>query len=243
MIHAGAGDLGARGEGAAIRVALAADAGGRPDVEAALAGSEISLEVVVDPVAAAGEGLGWLEGADIILIDSPGPSVAGISLLVRLRRQSGVPMILLLPEGAADQAVLALELGADDVVLEPAARGELAARVRSVVRRSRREGLPKPVLDFGPLTVHMDEREVRVEGELVPTTPLEFDLLARLASFPRRVFHRRELLEQVWGSSREWQSEATVTEHVHRLRRKIERNPDRPRWLRTVRGVGYRFDP
>lgn len=240
MRHSGAGDMGPGAGHPPIRVALAAGAPGRPEVEAALAGAEIALELVADTES---DSLAWTERADIILIDSPDTSVAAISLLVRLRRYSGVPMILLLPEGADDQAVLALELGADDVVLEPAARGELVARVRSVVRRSRREAPTEPLLNFGALTIRLAEREVRVDGEVIATTPLEFDLLAHLASTPRRVFHRRELLEQVWGSSREWQSEATVTEHIHRLRRKIEQSPDRPRWLRTVRGVGYRFDP
>jgi two-component system phosphate regulon response regulator PhoB len=111
-----------------------------------------------------------------------------------------------------------------------------------VLRRCRRPGRPAP-LTFGRLSVVLAEREVRVDGQVVETTPLEFDLLARLVSAPRRVFSRTELLEQVWGSSGSWQSPATVTEHIRRLRVKLEPDRDRPRWLRTVRGVGYRFDP
>jgi DNA-binding response OmpR family regulator len=91
--------------------------------------------------------------------------------------------------------------------------------------------------------VFLAEREVRVAGRVVETTPLEFDLLARLVVSPRRVFSRVELLEQVWGSSGEWQSPATVTEHIRRLRMKLETDRERPRWIHTVRGVGYRFDP
>jgi DNA-binding response OmpR family regulator len=140
------------------------------------------------------------------------------------------------------EAVQALELGADDFVIEPFVRGEVPARIRSVLRRCRRPGRPAP-LTFGRLSVFLAEREVRLDGDLVETTPLEFDLLARLVAAPRRVFSRTELLEQVWGSSGAWQSPATVTEHIRRLRLKLETDRDRPRWLRTVRGVGYRFDP
>jgi DNA-binding response OmpR family regulator len=137
---------------------------------------------------------------------------------------------------------MALDLGADDFVLEPFVAGEVPARIRSVLRRCRRPGRPAP-LTFGRLSVYLAEREVRLDGRIVVTTPLEFDLLARLVSSPRRVFSRLELLEQVWGSSGDWQSPATVTEHIRRLRMKLESDRDTPRWLRTVRGIGYRFDP
>jgi DNA-binding response OmpR family regulator len=98
-------------------------------------------------------------------------------------------------------------------------------------------------MEFGPLEIRLEEREVRLQGTPVETTPREFDLLAKLASSPRRAFSRAELLEEVWGSSRDWQDPATVTEHIRRLRRKIEDDPEQPKWLLTVRGVGYRFDP
>jgi DNA-binding response OmpR family regulator len=87
------------------------------------------------------------------------------------------------------------------------------------------------------------EREVIVDSVAVKTTAREFDLLARLASEPRRVFTRAELLAEVWGSSEDWQDPATVTEHIRRLRHKIEVDPEHPRWLATARGVGYRFEP
>ena len=89
----------------------------------------------------------------------------------------------------------------------------------------------------------MKAREIRVDGELVETTPKEFDLLAFMASSPRQVFTREQLLAQVWSSSTAWQDAGTVTEHVRRIRRKIETDPDNPRWVKTVRGVGYRFEP
>ena len=96
---------------------------------------------------------------------------------------------------------------------------------------------------FDGLTIDMTTREVVVKGQPIATTAKEFDLLAFLAGSPRQVFSREQLLRQVWESSSDWQSDATITEHVRRLRRKIEVDPDNPRWITTVRGVGYRFEP
>lgn len=183
-----------------------------------------------------------VDDADLVVIDATDSVAAGIDTLVRVRRHSGVPVVFVADADSGPQAVQALELGADDFVIEPFLHGEVPARIRSVLRRSRRPGRPGP-LTFGRLSVFLSEREVRVDGSIVETTPLEFDLLARLVSAPRRVFSRTELLEQVWGSSGAWQSPATVTEHIRRLRLKLESDRDRPCWLRTVRGVGYRFDP
>ena len=183
-----------------------------------------------------------VDEADVVVIDATDSAAAGIDALVDVRRHSGVPVVFVAGAGSGSQAVMALDLGADDFVLEPFVNGEVPARIRSVLRRCRRPGRPAP-LTFGKLSVFLAEREVRVDGRLVETTPLEFDLLVRLVSAPRRVFSRTELLEQVWGSSGAWQSPATVTEHIRRLRVKLEADRDRPRWLRTVRGVGYRFDP
>ncbi|MEW6477195.1 MAG: response regulator transcription factor [Actinomycetota bacterium] len=183
-----------------------------------------------------------VDNADVVVIDATDSADAGIDTLVSVRRQSGVPVVFVAAAGSRSQAVMALDLGADDFVVEPFEKGEVPARIRSVLRRCRRPGRSAPLV-FGNLSVHLAEREVRLNGRLVETTPLEFDLLARLVSSPRRVFSRTELLEQVWGSSGSWQSPATVTEHIRRLRVKLEADRDRPRWLRTVRGVGYRFDP
>jgi DNA-binding response OmpR family regulator len=183
-----------------------------------------------------------VDAADVVVIDATDAVAAGLDTLVSVRQHSGVPVVFLAGADSGPQAVQALDLGADDFVIEPFVHGEVPARIRSVLRRSRRPGRPAP-LTFGRLSVFLAEREVRVDGCVVETTPLEFDLLARLVAAPRRVFSRTELLEQVWGSSGAWQSPATVTEHIRRLRLKLETDRDRPRWLRTVRGVGYRFDP
>jgi DNA-binding response OmpR family regulator len=183
-----------------------------------------------------------VDDADVVVIDAIGSATDGIDTLVRVRRRSGVPVVFVAGEGSGSQAVLALDLGADDFAVEPFVSGEVPARIRSVLRRCHRPERPAP-LTFGCLSVLPAEREVRVDGRVIETTPLEFDLLARLVASPRQVFSRVELLEQVWGSSAAWQSPATVTEHIRRLRLKLEPDRERPRWISTVRGVGYRFNP
>jgi DNA-binding response OmpR family regulator len=97
-------------------------------------------------------------------------------------------------------------------------------------------------MEFGRLSINIATREVRVDGELLETTAKEFDLLAFLAASPGKVFTRHQLLKEVWQSSSEWQQEGTVTEHIRRLRLKVEEDAERPKWLLTVRGVGYRFE-
>ena len=100
-----------------------------------------------------------------------------------------------------------------------------------------------PTLRYGELHINENTHEVHLGGALLELTTKEFALLAFLARSPRQVFSREQLLEHVWESSSEWQNEATVTEHIRRLRAKLEADPDKPRWITTVRGVGYRFEP
>ena len=195
--------------------------------------------------------------ADLVLLDVMLPARDGLDILGDLRRTTDVPVILISARGEEADRVIGLKMGADDYVVKPFSAAELSARVESVLRRSRSTAAataaitpPAPVprsrarcLDFGGLTIDLDTREVTVNGQLADTTAKEFDLLAFMAASPRQVFSRQQLLERVWASSPDWQSDATVTEHVRRLRRKIEGDPDRPRWVTTVRGVGYRFEP
>jgi len=181
---------------------------------------------------------------DLVVLDLTLPSEDGLDILAGLRETSDVPVILLTGRGAEHDRILGLKLGADDYLVKPFSPGELAARISSVLRRTRRSAVAAPtVLDFGTLRIELETREVEVHGAKVDFTAKEFDLLAYLAGSPRQVFAREQLLQQVWDSSSDWQDSATVTEHVRRLRRKIEDNPDEPRWIKTVRGVGYRFEP
>jgi two-component system, OmpR family, phosphate regulon response regulator PhoB len=126
--------------------------------------------------------------------------------------------------------------------VKPFSGPELVARIYSVLRRSRQPASEDELLHFGRLTIDLSTRDVEVDGRRIDTTAKEFDLLAFLARSPRRVFSREQVLEHVWDSSTQWQDPATVTEHIRRLRKKIEDDPDHPHWLRTVRGVGYRFE-
>lgn len=182
---------------------------------------------------------------DLVVLDVNLPGMSGFEVLTELRRTYQVPTILLTGRDEETDRVIGLELGADDYVVKPFSLRELAARIRSVLRRSQPVSPPASAVTIahGPIVIKPGEREATVEGKVLDLTPKEFDLLVHLASSPRQVFSRTQLLQQVWESSAEWQDPATVTEHVRRLRRKIETDPDRPRWITTVRGVGYRFEP
>ena len=178
---------------------------------------------------------------DLVVLDVMLPSVSGLELLREIRRLGSLPVILLTAHAEEGDRVAGLELGADDYVVKPFSPRELTARVRSVLRRTR----PRSVsgrLTFEDLTIDTSSREVWLGDRVVDLTAREFDLLAFLASSPRQVFSRGQLLEQVWGSSTDWQDPATVTVHVRRLRQKLEANPEHPRWISTVWGVGYRFE-
>ena len=183
---------------------------------------------------------------DLVVLDIMLPGANGLELL-RAGRTGGVPVILLTARSEETDRVLGLEFGADDYVTKPFSPRELVARVRTVLRRaqggSNAAGGAPEVVTFDGLHLDLRAREVRVAGKVVPLTVKEFDLLAFLAAAPRQVFSRAQLLHHVWDSSPDYQDPATVTVHVRRLRQKIEANPDSPRWITTVFGVGYRFEP
>ena len=181
--------------------------------------------------------------ADVVLLDVSMPSMSGLDLMSEIRKHSEVPIIFVTGKGGETDRVLGLRMGADDYVVKPFSSAELVARIHSVLRRAHREPTGEQRLEFDDLSIDLQTREVELRGDVIDTTAKEFDLLVFLAQAPRRVFSREQILKAVWDSSGSWQDAATVTEHVRRLRKKIEANPDEPRWLRTVRGVGYRFEP
>jgi DNA-binding response OmpR family regulator len=196
----------------------------------------------------AADGLAALEWADLhtpdlIVLDVMLPELDGYSVLAKLREQTDVPVILLTARSTETDRLLGLELGADDYIVKPFSPREVAARVRAVLRRAAPQE-PKPQrLDFDGLVIDGSTREVLLEDDAVSMPPLEFDLLMCLASQPKTVFSRADLLEKVWGSSSEWQDPSTVTVHIRRLRQKIEEDPDTPKRITTVWGRGYRFEP
>jgi DNA-binding response OmpR family regulator len=181
---------------------------------------------------------------DLVVLDMMLPGVNGLDVLRRVRATSDIPVIMLTARAEESDRVSGLELGADDYVVKPFSPRELAARVNGVLRRTsgRATESPQP-LEFGELRIDPRSREVVLDGEVIEMTPKEFDVLAFLASSPRQVFSRAQLLESVWQSSPDWQDPATVTVHVRRIRNKIEADPEHPRWITTVWGVGYRFEP
>jgi len=180
---------------------------------------------------------------DLVVLDLSLPGVGGLDIIRRVRAaeradgSSSLPIIVLSGRSGETDRIIGLDFGADDYLVKPFSPGELAARVRSVLRRSASSGTIEPQCPAG-LDVDVTTREVRVDGAPVQLTAKEFDLLAFLVRHPRQVFSRAQLLQQVWSSASDWQSEATVTEHVHRLRHKLEAGGAR-RVIRTVRGVGY----
>ncbi|MEX0865545.1 MAG: response regulator transcription factor [Acidimicrobiia bacterium] len=177
---------------------------------------------------------------DLVVLDVMLPSLSGFEVLAQIRRTSDLPVILLTARAEEADRVAGLELGADDYVVKPFSPRELVARVRSVLRRA----TPKPAsgpIEFDGVEVDVGRRVATVNAIPVELTAKEFDVLAFLVGHARQVFSRSDLLEQVWGSSAEWQDPATVTVHIRRIRMKIEEDPQNPRWLQTVWGVGYRF--
>lgn len=179
---------------------------------------------------------------DLVVLDIMMPGMGGLEILRDLRRTSETPVILLTALADETDRVVGLELGADDYVVKPFSPREVAARVRSVLRRSRIRPAAHR-LTFDGLVVDIAARQVFVGGRLVELRPREFDLLAFLAVSPRQVFSRAQILERVWDSLAEFQDLSTITVHVRRLRHKIEADPMDPRWITTVWGIGYRFEP
>jgi DNA-binding response OmpR family regulator len=182
---------------------------------------------------------------DLILLDLMLPRVDGFEVFRRLREAGAAsPVIMLTARGEVTDRIVGLEIGADDYVSKPFSPKEVVARVRAVLRRSRAavDGEGADPLRFGELEIDARTREVRADGELVQLTPKEFDLLHLLASSPRTVFSRYRLLDELWDVAFQGDP-ATVTVHVRRIREKIEPDPSQPRYLVTVWGAGYRFEP
>ena len=178
---------------------------------------------------------------DVIVLDLMMPGVSGMEVLEKVREKSNVPVLLLTALNSEDNVVLGLRKGADDYMIKPFSGPELAARVEALLRRSR-NNTPSDELRFDNLVIDLPRRSVTLDGNEIELTAKEFDLLVHLAKAPGKVFTREDLLQAVWNSSGQYQQEGTVTEHVRRLRQKIELDAEHPTWVETVRGVGYRFE-
>ena len=177
---------------------------------------------------------------DLVLLDVMLPGKEGIDVCKEIRAESGVPIVMLTDKSDTVDIVLGLESGADDYVVKPFKPKELIARIRARVRRTETE--PAEQLSIGDVTIDVPAHQVAREGDPIALTPLEFDLLVALARKPRQVFTREVLLEQVWGY-RHAADTRLVNVHVQRLRSKVERDPEHPEVVLTVRGVGYKAGP
>ena len=179
---------------------------------------------------------------DLVVLDVMLPGSDGLELCRWIRSTSELPVIMLTARGEEADRIVGLELGADDYVTKPFSPRELAARVRSVLRRSTPLAPVEEQLGFGEVELERASRGVHKAGVELRLTAKEFDLLWFLAAHPRRVFSRGQLMASVWGY-RSALDTGTVTVHVRRLREKIEDDPSRPHHLETVWGVGYRLVP
>lgn len=174
---------------------------------------------------------------DLVLLDLMLPGVDGIEVCRRIRRESDIPIIMLTARSDTPDVVTGLEAGADDYVAKPFKPQELVARIRTRLRRI--DAADDDKLYIGDLTIDVTSHEVRRGTELIALTPLEFELLVALAQKPKQVFTREELLEKVWGY-RHSADTRLVNVHVQRLRAKVEKDPESPEVVVTVRGIGYR---
>ncbi|MDA0733881.1 MAG: response regulator transcription factor [Chloroflexi bacterium] len=180
---------------------------------------------------------------DLVVLDLMLPVIDGLEVCRRLRQDSQIPIIMLTARGEETDRVVGLELGADDYIVKPFSPRELVARVKSVLRRTSAGPAQAPggTLRFGSLTVNPQTRDVTLQGTPVHLTAKEFDLLWFLASHPSQVFTREQLMNQVWDYTYA-ADPSTVTVHIRRLREKVEADPIKPRYVKTVWGVGYKFE-
>jgi DNA-binding response OmpR family regulator len=181
---------------------------------------------------------------DLIVLDLMLPKLGGLDVIRALRADGAdVPILVLSAKDQEADKVLALSLGADDYLSKPFGLAELVARIRAALRRRRRDGRQRDAMtQFGDVALDIEGRRVLVGGKEVESTAREFDLLRFFFAHPGVAFTREQLMQQVWGPNH-FGTVRTVDNFVARLRSKIEKDPDSPHHIETVRGVGYRFNP
>jgi phosphate regulon transcriptional regulator PhoB len=177
---------------------------------------------------------------DLVLLDLMLPGLSGLEVCQALRRDGGLPVIMLTARDTETDKVVGLTVGADDYVTKPFSMAELLARVKAVLRRANASQEGAERVEAGDVVLDVDRHEVRVRGGLVELSPKEFDLLRVLMTNRGRVLTRERLLSRIWGEER-YVDERTVDVHIRWLRRKIEQDASEPRLIQTVRGTGYRF--
>ena len=177
---------------------------------------------------------------DCLLLDVMMPGGSGFELCRRVRETSDVPILFLSARSADIDKIRGLGLGGDDYIIKSASPAEVVARIKAVLRRYRVGAATPPArLDYGRLVIDARAHEVLLNGQPIPLTAREYELLYLLAEHPRQVFTAEQLIDRLWDGVGE---RHTVAVHIARLRDKIEQNPDKPQYLLTVWGVGYRFE-
>lgn len=179
---------------------------------------------------------------DLIILDLMMPEMDGYEFMRAHRKERETPIIMLTAKIEDGDKVLGLELGADDYVAKPFSPRELMARVRAVLRRTGQSAPQGELLRVGEVVLDRGLHSVKVSGSLIDLTPSEFDLLAVLMASPGRAYSRYDLLDQIQGTVYEGY-ERTIDVHIKNLRKKLETDPRKPRYIETVYGVGYRFAP
>jgi len=181
------------------------------------------------------------EKPDFMILDLNLPGMDGLDVCRAVRRESNIPILMLTARVEETDRLIGLELGADDYVVKPFSPREVAARVRTILRRTTAETLESNVIEVGQLKIDLEQHTVMLGSRLVELTPTEFDILAVLARQPRRVFSRLQIMEQAQGDAFEGY-ERTIDAHIKNIRFKLEPDPKRPKYIHTVFGVGYKLE-
>ncbi|HEU4908546.1 MAG TPA: response regulator transcription factor [Propionibacteriaceae bacterium] len=203
--------------------------------------SREGFEVIEAPDGASGIAEFDRRGADIVLLDLMMPGLPGTEVFRQLRLRGSVPVIMLTARDTEVDKVVGLELGADDYVTKPFSHRELVARMRAVLRRGQDTELLPDVLEAAGVRMDVQRHEVSVDGERIKLALKEFELLEMLLRNAGRVMTRGQLIDRIWGSDYVGDTK-TLDVHIKRLRTKIESDPANPRYLITVRGLGYKFE-
>ena len=180
------------------------------------------------------------EAPDLIILDLMLPEISGWDVCRTLLAKSNVPIIMLTARDEDTDKIVGLELGADDYVTKPFNPRELVSRVRAVLRRAESAASKGGKIEFADLSIDVEKHEIKRGDQLIKLTPIEFELLRVLAEAPGRVYSRMQLLDKIQGYAYEGY-ERTIDSHIKNLRKKLEPDPDHPRYIKTVRGLGYKL--
>ena len=185
--------------------------------------------------------LAFQQSPDLIILDLMLPEISGWDVCRSIRKKSEVPIIMLTARDEVTDKIIGLEMGADDYVTKPFDPKELISRVRTILRRTESKVISRDIIQIGELSIDPAKRKVRRDNQVIELTPNEFELLRVMAENPGRVYSRMQLLDLVQGEAYEGY-ERTIDSHIKNLRKKIEPDPERPRYIITVYGVGYKVE-